>query len=116
MATNTTLKKKKHDGRSLDLTLQWLVNNHGKQWETWRYFADEWIDAHGTGTATKLEALYIFFEHYLCGTVPFTWDVVSLFEGKNGWYASTDELKRILLEKTNRGDNKATKERLNYAK
>ena len=116
MATNTTLKKKKHDGRSSDLTLQWLVNNHGKQWETWRQLAEEWINAQDTGTSTKLEALYIFLELYLCGTVPFTSDVVSLFEGKNGWYASTDELKRILLEKTNRGDNKSTTDRLNYSK
>ena len=60
MATNTAPKKEKHDGRTLDLTLQWLVNNHGKQWETWRQLAEEWINAQDTGTSTKLEALYIF--------------------------------------------------------
>lgn len=116
MATNTTAKKKKYDGRSSDLTLQWLVNNHGKQWETWRQLAEEWITSQDAGMANKLDALCIFLELYLCGTVPFTSDVVSLFEGKNGWQASTDELKRILLEKTNRGDNKTTTEKLNYCK
>ncbi|WP_104511593.1 gamma-mobile-trio integrase GmtZ [Acinetobacter indicus] len=116
MATNTAPKKEKHDGRTLDLTLQWLVNNHGKQWETWRQLAEEWITSQDTGTSIKLEALCIFLKLYLCGTVPFTSDVVSLFEGKNGWQASTDELKRIVLEKTKRGDNENTAKVLNYCK
>ena len=116
MATKTTPKKKKSDGRTSDLTLQWLVNNHGKQWETWRQLAEEWITSQDVGTSTKLEALCLFLEIYLCGSVPFTSDVASLFEGKNGWQASTDELKRIVLEKTNRGDNADTAKRLNYSK
>ncbi|MDH2574768.1 integrase family protein [Acinetobacter baumannii] len=116
MATNTIPKRKKHDGRSLDLTLQWLVNNHGKQWETWRQLAEEWITSQDTGTSAKLNALCIFLKLYLCGTVPFTSDVTSLFEGKKGWQASTDELKRIVLEKTNRGDNAGTVKVLNYCK
>lgn len=116
MATNTAPKKEKHDGRTLDLTLQWLVNNHGKQWETWRQLAEAWITSQDTGTSIKLEALCIFLELYLCGTVPFTSDVTSLFEGKNGWQASTDELKRIVLEKTKRGDNENTAKVLNYCK
>ena len=116
MTTKTTPKKKKYDGRTLDLTLQWLVNNHGKQWETWRQLAEEWITSQDAGTSNKLEALCLFLEVYLCGSVPFTSDVVSLFEGKNGWQASTDELKRIVLEKTNRGDNIDTGKRLNYSK
>ncbi|MGH1399977.1 MAG: gamma-mobile-trio integrase GmtZ [Acinetobacter tandoii] len=116
MATNTSPKKKKRDGRSSDLTLQWLVNNHGKQWETWRQLAEEWINVQDAATDNKLEALCIFLELYLCGTVPFTSDVTSLFEGKNGWQASTDELKRILLEKTNRTDNADTAKILNHSK
>ena len=116
MATNTRAKRKKHDGRSSDLTLQWLVNNHGKQWETWRQIAEEWITKQDAGTAGKLEALCIFFDIYLVGSVPFTMDVISLFIGKNGWYASTDEFKRIVLERTNRGDNTDTIQILNHIK
>ena len=78
MATNTRAKRKKHDGRSSDLTLQWLVNNHGKQWETWRQIAEEWITKQDAGTAGKLEALCIFFDIYLVGSVPFTMDVISI--------------------------------------
>lgn len=52
MATKTTPKKKKSDGRTSDLTLQWLVNNHGKQWETWRQLAEEWITSQDVGTST----------------------------------------------------------------
>lgn len=116
MATKTTPKKKKSDGRSSDLTLQWLVNNHGKQWETWRQLAEGWIKAQDAGTAVKLRSLCLFLEVYLVGAVPFTSDVTSLFEGKNGWQASTDELKRIVLENTNRSDNSDTAKALNHAK
>ncbi|WP_318468318.1 gamma-mobile-trio integrase GmtZ [Photobacterium leiognathi] len=116
MATEINLKKKKQDGRTTDLTLQWLVNNHGKQWETWRQLAEEWVNTQDRGTNKKLEALCMFLEIYLVGTAPFTSDVVSLFEGKHGWQASTDELKRIVLEKTNRGDNRTTSELLSHCK
>ncbi|WP_316675866.1 VPA1269 family protein [uncultured Tolumonas sp.] len=116
MTTKTTPKKKKYDRRKSDLTLQWLVNNHGKQWETWRQLAEEWMKAQDAGTSDKLDALCLFLELYLCSTVPFTSDVASLFEGKNGWQASTDELKRIVLEKTNRSDGANTVVRLNYSK
>lgn len=116
MVSKTIIKRKKHDGRTTDLTLQWLVNNHGKQWETWRQLAEEWINTQDLATSTKLNALCILLELYLCGTVPFTSDVVSLFEGKNGWQASTDELKHIMLEKTNRADNADTAKILNHCK
>ena len=116
MAINTTSKKKKYDGRTLDLTLQWLVNNYGKQWETWRELAEEWINGQDAATSEKLDALCIFLELYLCCTVPFTSDVVSLFEGKNGWQASTDELKSIVLGKTNRSDNQNITKMLNYCR
>ncbi|WP_318434801.1 gamma-mobile-trio integrase GmtZ [Photobacterium leiognathi] len=116
MATEINLKKRKRDGRTNDLTLQWLVNNHGKQWETWRQLAEEWINAQDAGTAAKLDALGLFFSVYLVGKVPFTSDVTSFFEGKHGWQASTEELKRVVLEKSNRADNATTSTRLNYCK
>lgn len=40
MTKITTVKRKKHDGRKSDLTLQWLVKNYGKEWEIWRQLAE----------------------------------------------------------------------------
>ena len=114
MVSKTIVKRKKNDGRKSDLTLQWLVKNHGKEWEIWRQLAEGWVTKQDEGTAEKLEALCIFFDIYLVGSVPFTMDVIGLFIGKNNWYASTDELKRIVLEKTNRRDNANTTKILNY--
>lgn len=114
MVSKTIAKRKKSDGRKSDLTLQWLVRNHGKEWEVWRQLAEEWMVKQDTGTAEKLEALCIFFDIYLVGLVPFTMDVIGLFIGKNDWYASTDELKRIIIERTNRKDNANTTILLNY--
>ncbi|WP_318473378.1 gamma-mobile-trio integrase GmtZ, partial [Photobacterium leiognathi] len=116
MATKTKPRKKKFDGRTSDFTLQWLENNHGKQWETWRQLAEEWIKAQDAGTNAKLDALCMFFEFYLVDTVPFTSDVASFYEGKHGWHASTDELKRVVLEKTNRSDNSQIVKFLNHCK
>lgn len=114
MVDKTTNKRKKQDGRSHDLTLQWLVKKHGQKWEIWRQLAEEWITNQDVGTAAKLKALSTFFDIYLTSSAPFTSDVMSLFVGKNGWHASTDEFKRILLEKTNKGDNTDTAKILNH--
>ncbi|WP_419237470.1 VPA1269 family protein [Photobacterium leiognathi subsp. mandapamensis] len=116
MATEINLKKKKKDGRTSDFTVQWLVNNHGKQWETWRQLAEEWINSQDAGANLKLQALCVFLEIYLVDTLPFTSDVTSFFEGKHGWQASTEEFKRVVLEKSNRGDNRSTSVLLNHCK
>lgn len=114
MLDKSVSKGRKHDGRSSDLTLQWLVKNHGSQWTTWRQLAEEWITAQDKGIAAKLDALCVFFDIYLVGSVPFTFNVVSFFEGMNGWKASIHEFKTTLLEKTNRGDNISTVNIINY--
>ena len=114
MVNKTITKRKKQDGRTADLTLQWLVKGHGQKWEIWRQLAEEWITNQDEGVATKLEALCVFFDIYLTSSAPFASDVTSLFVGKNGWHASTDEFKRILLEKTNKGDNADTAKLLNH--
>ncbi|WP_210447940.1 gamma-mobile-trio integrase GmtZ [Vibrio crassostreae] len=116
MATKTIPKKKKFDGRSSDLTLQWLVSNHGKEWETWRQLSEEWLKSQDAGTGNKLASLCLLFDTYLIGTAPFTSNIKTFFEGKNGWQASTDELKRIVLENTNRSDNGDIAKVLNHAK
>ncbi|WP_312584488.1 integrase family protein [Acinetobacter sp.] len=114
MLDKTITKKRNRDGRSHDLTLQWLVKKHGQKWETWRQLAEEWIINQDVAISSKLEALCIFFDIYLVRSIPFTSDVISLFVGKNGWRVSTDEFKRILLQQTNRSDNKETANLLNH--
>ena len=112
---NRSIRKKKNDGRASDLTLQWLTNNYGKKWEAWRQLGEEWIKSQDGGTHLKLEALSLFLDVYLANSAPWSSDVITFFVGKNGWKASTDELKRIVFEKTNRGNNRGTKDQLNYA-
>lgn len=114
MLNKITSKNYKRDGRSYDLSLQWLVNKHGPKWEIWRQLAEEWLHNQDTAVSIKLAALYNFFDIYLASSVPFTSDVISLFVGKKGWRASTDEFKRLILEKTNKGDNVATAKTLNH--
>lgn len=114
MMDKTITKRKKRDGRSHDLTLQWLVKKHGQKWETWRQLAEEWMINQDTGTAAKLTALCIFFDIYLAGSIPFTSNVESFFVGKNGWRASTEEYKYIVLEQTNKSDNNDTADALNW--
>ena len=114
MMDKTITKRKKRDGRSHDLTLQWLVKKHGQKWETWRQLAEEWMINQDTGTAAKLTALCIFFDIYLAGSIPFTSNVESFFVGKNGWRASTEEYKCIVLEQTNKSDNNDTADALNW--
>lgn len=109
-----TKNKKKMDGRTKDLTFQWLLQNHGQEWNTWRQLAEDWITNEDSGVAIKLEALCVFFDLYLASSVPFTSDVISFFVGKNGWTASTDEFKCRIFEKTKRGDNADTARLLNH--
>lgn len=111
--TKSVIQKRKQDGRSSDLTFQWFINIHGKEWEEWRQLGETWIKKQDKGTNSKLDALCLFFDIYLAQSVPWTSDILSFFIGMKGWIASTDELKKIILEKTNRSDSKATADILN---
>ncbi|HAV4716734.1 integrase family protein [Acinetobacter baumannii] len=104
----------KQDGRSKDLTLQWLTGKYGKKWEAWRQLGQEWITKQDGAVDTKLQALSLFFDIYLASSVPFTADVVTFFVGKDDWQSSIDEFKRIVLEKTNRNDNATTARLFNH--
>lgn len=116
MFTEMTIKKKKQDGRKSDLSLEWLVKNHGPKWEAWRRLAEEWIINQETAVGLKLEAFSLFFDTYLTGSITSTSDIYSFFTGNNGWYASTAEFKTTVFKKTNRGDNNATALLLGYIK
>lgn len=112
--TNKIKAKQHRDGRSFDLTLQWLTDKYGEKWEAWRQLGEGWMIEQDTATHRKLAALSSFFDIYLAQSAPWTSDVISFFIGSANWNASTDEFKRLILEKTDRSDNKATSDLINY--
>lgn len=99
-------KKKQNSGRSSDLTFGWLTKKYDLKWETWRRLAEEWMLLQDIGTAEKLDAICIFFDKYLINHAPWAVNIVSLFEKKeNGEYVSSDQLKQVILNETNRADS-----------
>lgn len=105
----------KYDGRTSDLTLGWLTKRHGKAWESWREFAEEWMNAQDTSQHTKLDALCIFFDVYLTSNALWASDIVTFFEAKqNGWQISTDDFKTSIFENTKRSDNSSTVVLMNH--
>lgn len=113
MIDKITPEKRQQDGHRYDFTLQWLVKNHGQEWEEWRQLAEDWMTKQDTAASAKLNSLYLFFKLYLAGSAPFTSDVKGFFVGKNGWQASIDEFKSKILEKTEKKDNADTARLLN---
>ena len=105
----------KYDGRTSDLTLGWLTKRHGKAWESWREFAEEWMNVQDTSQHTKLDALCIFFDVYLTSNALWASDIVTFFEAKqNGWQISTDDFKTSIFENTKRSDNSSTVVLMNH--
>ncbi|ALD02581.1 hypothetical protein AMQ28_09590 [Acinetobacter sp. TTH0-4] len=112
--TNNSINKKVYDGRTIDLTLGWLTKKYGQDWETWRQLAEMWIKKQDSALDIKLSSLSIFFDTYLASVAPCAADIVIFFTGKNGWQPSINEIKHIILDKTNRKNNKSTIKILNH--
>ena len=70
-----------YDGRTRDISLTWLIENHGKEWEEWRQLAHEWLSFQETSQNSKLEALVLFFDSYLVSNIPCASDVSVFFKG-----------------------------------
>lgn len=112
--TSNSINKKVYDGRTIDLTLGWLTKKYGQDWETWRQLAEMWIKKQDSALDIKLSSLSYFFDTYLASVAPFAADIVIFFTGKNGWQPSTNEIKHIILDKTNRKNNTSTIKILNH--
>lgn len=109
------VKKRMYDGRTRDISLTWLIENHGKEWEEWRQLAHEWLSFQETSQNSKLEALVLFFDSYLVSNIPCASDVSVFFKGTvNGWRPSTEELKFNILKNTKRSDNSVLRRASNY--
>lgn len=109
------IKVRKVDGRSSDVSLGWLTKNHGREWDEWRQLAQNWFIHQEGAESLRLDALIVFFDVYLTFIAPQASDVNIFFEGtKNGWKPSSEELKAIILDKTQRSDNENLATALNY--
>lgn len=59
------MKQKKQNGRSTDLTFSWMLLELGKEWETWRKLAEEWISTKTSSIHHTIKSLSHFFYTYL---------------------------------------------------
>ena len=60
-----TKRKAGNLGRTTDLTLSWVIQLYGKEWETWRSFGEEWLRLQDKALSTRLQSIYWFLESYL---------------------------------------------------
>lgn len=98
------MKRKKHDGRSSDLTFSWMLNTLGKEWIYWQNFASNWLKTQHSGIDYKIDGLTIFFETYLQNYAPYAVDVNLFFKGFNGHLCSTEELESVIRKRLNSFD------------
>jgi hypothetical protein len=96
-----SLKGRKHDGRSSDLTFAWMLTTLGPEWAQWQEFAAEWLATQHAGVAGKLKVLRRFFESYLLVCAPYATDVGLFFKGYNGHRCSSEELEARVRETLN---------------
>ncbi|WP_136487540.1 integrase family protein [Vibrio sp. H11] len=99
-------KKRKHDGRSSDLTFSWMLTTLGAEWQQWQELAAEWMATQTTGIDHKQNAVARFFESYLAEYAPYAINNIDLFfKGYQGHKCSSEELEK-LVKKTQNYPNK----------
>lgn len=108
-------KNRKRDGRTKDLTLQWLIKGYGNDWEIWRKFAEEWISKQDKAVDLKLRGLVLFLDIYLVGYANWAKDPKFFFSAQEDkWKASTKEFREKVLENTNRSEGNKLTTLINY--
>lgn len=111
----TKVKRSKYDGRTHDLTLEWLTKKYGQEWEPWRQLAEEWMTKQDTSQHIKLDALGLFFNAYLVRTASWASDICNFFENNsNSLQVSTERFQSAIFENTKRSDNSSTVVLLNH--
>ncbi|WP_318489478.1 gamma-mobile-trio integrase GmtZ [Photobacterium leiognathi] len=97
-----SIKGKKHDGRSSDITFSWMLTSLGAEWQQWQELAAEWMATQNAGVNHKMNALSRFFESYLSECAPYAISDISLFfKGYNGHQCSSEELEAIIKKTVN---------------
>lgn len=92
-------KRKKHDGRSTDLTFSWMLSTLGPEWNQWQGLAAKWMSKQDSGVNDKKLAMTNFFESYLSRIAPYATDIKLFFTGKNGHVCSSEEFSECLRNK-----------------
>lgn len=103
-------KGKKQDGRSTDMSFNWLITTLGVDWEQWQAHAKLWMIKQNTAISTKRKALTNFFEDYLFESAPFASDVNLFLKGHKGWKCSNEDFENVLSKRLSK---KFVRERLN---
>ncbi len=89
-------KRKKHDGRSSDLTFSWMLTTLGAEWQQWQELASEWMAEQKSGIHHKQKALAHFFESYIAKYVAYAVaDLDLFFKGYKGHRCSSEELEKL---------------------
>jgi hypothetical protein len=96
-----TIKGKKKDGRSSDLTFKWMLTTLGPDWQQWQELASEWMATQQSGISSKRKLLGKFFESYLFEFAPYACDIGLFFKGYNGHLCSTEELEALVKKTIN---------------
>ncbi|MEZ8156985.1 integrase family protein [Vibrio splendidus] len=95
-------KRKKHDGRSSDLTFSWMLTTLGAEWQQWQELAAEWMSTQTTNISDKQQALGRFFESYLVECAPYAISNIELFfKDWNGHQCSSEELETLVKKTLN---------------
>ncbi len=95
-------KKRKHDGRSSDLTFSWMLTTLGAEWQQWQELAAEWMATQTAGLSNKRDALTRFFESYLTECAPYAIGNIDLFfKGCQGHKCTTEELDKLVRKTQN---------------
>ena len=86
------VKGRKQDGRSKDLSFNWMLTTLGAEWQQWQEFASDWMGVQTSGIDTKLTALSRFFDLYLQEQAPYAYDLSLFFKGCDGHVCSSEDL------------------------
>ncbi|HCE1505267.1 TPA: integrase family protein [Vibrio alginolyticus] len=97
-------KRRKHDGRTSDLTFSWVLTTLGAEWQQWQELAAEWMATQTNGIDTKQLALSRFFESYLFEYASYAVDLPLFFKGYKGHLCSSEELEKVTRLKVSSPD------------
>ena len=90
--------KQRRDGRSTDLSFNWIEKTLGTDWADWRTKAEAWMQTQETNLSHKLSAFSSFFNNYLSVKAPYATDIHLFMTGYNGHLCSSEEFLSVLKE------------------
>lgn len=86
------------NGRSSDLSFEWIVKTYGEEWRGWQVFMSKWIVESPSGTEGKVKSLIAFIDKYLTVCVSYASNIPLLFSGFDEHKCSSEELNATLAK------------------